>query len=562
VGIVGAVALAIGALSACTTPHPGPGLGRQANPVFCDNVKKGKIVVSQGAQMYCFGAQATAPGASPKLAAPNRAAPLVAVPGNVAASNLAEDVAPNGTRGYGQAETSVAANGQYVVEAWNDATGFFSPCGSPQNKESLTGFAFSSDGGATFTDLGGLPNANCAGPNGAFYSGDPSVETATIGGVSYFYISSILPSNSFDRLNKVAMSVCTATGSGTTANLACGQPVTIAQSTDCSTMFGFTACTFLDKPFLTVDPVRQRLYATYTEFLSPFSPLNAVRLAVCDISNPTVPNCANGGSGDGVAPQPPYLTVAGTSFCENTGAYPAVDRTSGDVYVAFEHNVAPAFVGGPCTSDPIRQIVARVPFSRLTLPAASGGVSNFAAINVTSMSFAFIAGYNRQPNDFPRIAVSPQGGTVSIVWNDARTHPLGDILLQSWSLGGLAARPGPVQLNVASGGLHLLPALRNADSAGSLNVTWYERAAANTTVTNVVGAFGVSPTSTATPANSLITSVGTDWITVPTLLSPNFGDYTDNYVVATGSAPWVGTSVGIAWADGRSGAPQAFFAKT
>jgi hypothetical protein len=334
--------------------------------------------------------------------------------------------------------------------------------------------------------------------------------------------------------------------------------VVIAQSRECTSAFG-SACSFLDKQFLTVDPVHQRLYGTYTEF-SPFSSLNSVNLAVCDISNPTVPICQNGAPGDGRTPQPPYLTVTGPSFCENEGSYPAVDVATGDLYVAFEQNWQGGFIGGPCGSQPIRQIVARIPFPRLTLRAASGGVSNFAAINITSMGAAVIAGYNRLPNDFPRIAVSAPERTVSIVWNDARTHPLGDIFLQSWSLGGLTPKPGPVQLNAGTGGLHLMPAQRNADSAGLLNVSWYERAAPNTTLTNVVGAFKFSPKTTVTPANTLVTDVGTEWNTVPTLFAPNFGDYTDNYVVATGSAPWVGTAVGIAWADGRSGAPQAFFA--
>ena len=153
------------------------------NPLFCNKVKDKKIFVSQGAQMYCFGPQPTWANAA---AATGSSAATPATPANVAASNLVEDIAPNGTRGYGQSETSVAANGPYVVEAWNDATSFFAPCGSPQYKEESTGFAFSANGGATFTDLGGLPDNNCAAPTGHVYAGDPTVETATIGGVRYF----------------------------------------------------------------------------------------------------------------------------------------------------------------------------------------------------------------------------------------------------------------------------------------------------------------------------------------------------------------------------------------
>lgn len=162
VSVVGVLVLAAGLLTACIPPRPGT--GRQPNPAFCDKVKKNTIVVSQGAQMYCFGAQTAQ--STPRPNAPRTNAPVL-TPANVPASNLTEDVAPSGTRGYGQAETSVAVSGQYAVEAWNDATGFFSPCGSPQYKEELTGYAFSADGGKTFLDMGGLPNNHCDGPVGS-----------------------------------------------------------------------------------------------------------------------------------------------------------------------------------------------------------------------------------------------------------------------------------------------------------------------------------------------------------------------------------------------------------
>ncbi len=535
--------------------EPATAQSRTPNPYFCNRVKNHQIFGSQGVQMYCFGTQPTTGNARRQ---PGASAP-VSTPANVAASNLAEDVAPSGTRGYGQSETSVAANGPYVVEAWNDATSFFSPCGSPQYKEEATGFAFSADFGTTFTDLGGLPNIGCI--LGRQYGGDPSVETVTIGGVHYFYISSLFNSLNGQGPSQLAMSVCTATGLGAGANLACGQPVVLARSSECTTFIFGQFCSFLDKDFLTVDPIRQRLYVSYTEF-GFFAQPDTIELAVCDISNPTAPSCHNGGNGPG--PRPPYLIVqpSPSNGCENEGAYPAVDYTTGDVYVAFEHNVDTNISNPNCFNDPVRNIVTRIPFSHLTLPNASGGPSNSAAINVTSMDGAFVPGYNRFPaNDFPRLAVSRPAGTVSIVWNDARYHPLGDILMQSYTLGGLAPASGPVQLNHNVGGLHFLPALRNPDSSGHLNVSWYERATGSTTLTNLYEAPGVSPRTTTTPSNVLITNVATDWNGVSSDIVPNFGDYTDNYVFATARAPYVDGAVAISWADGRNGTPQAFFAR-
>jgi len=553
--LVVATVLALPAMVVANTPADAQTRG--PNPFFCNRVKNHKIFASQGAQMYCFGSQPST--GNQQATTPNVS---TVTPRNVAASNLAEDISPNGTRGYGQSETSVAANGPYVVEAWNDATSFASPCGSPQYKEEATGFAFSANGGATFTDLGGVPNNNCSGPTGYVYGGDPTVEAATIGGVRYFYVGSLFNSVNFGEPSELAMSVCTATGAGVSANLACSQPIVIARSSECTVMFGQHVCSFLDKEFLTVDPVHQRLYASYTEFGFVAQP-DTIELAACDISNPSVPRCHNGGNGSGT--QPPYMVVqpSPANHCENEGAYPAVDYRTGDVYVAFEHNVGTNLSsGGPCASDPVRNIVNRIPFSHLTLPSASGGPSNSAAINVVSMDSAFVPGYNRFPaNDFPRIAVSRPFGTVSIVWNDARGHPLGDILMQSYTLGALSPASGLVQLNPNTGGLHFLPALRNADSSGHLNVSWYERATASTTRTNVFEAPGVSPRAASTPANVLITNVASDWNAVSSDIVPNFGDYTDNYVLATPSAPYVGTTVAISWSDGRNGTPQAFFAK-
>jgi hypothetical protein len=55
-------------------------------------------------------------------------------------------------------------------------------------------------------------------------------------------------------------------------------------------------------------------------------------------------------------------------------------------------------------------------------------------VPVVAMEGVFVPGYNRFPaSDFPRLAVSGKFGTVSMVWNDARFHSFGDILLQSFS---------------------------------------------------------------------------------------------------------------------------------
>jgi hypothetical protein len=152
---------------------------------------------------------------------------------------------------------------------------------------------------------------------------------------------------------------------------------------------------FLDKEFLSINPARGRLYMSYTEF-GVVSNFDTIEVAVCDIGTPGGGKGPNGGTADSpvchngaeqssvTGTATPYFVVALTpSDCaENEGAYPAVDVKSGVLYVAYEHNWA----------------------------------SN-------------LAGYNRFPmNDFPRLAASDASGTVSMIWNDARLHPAGDIL--------------------------------------------------------------------------------------------------------------------------------------
>jgi hypothetical protein len=548
------------------------------NPI-CSKIGN-KIQVSLGLRMYCFGPQPNGPGTSPTTTRSSSGITSYSGGGgtsgfspNVDAASLAEDITPAGVRAYGQSETSIAASGSYVVEAWNDSTGFFSPCPSPMYKEELTGVGFSNDGGNTFTDIGGLPNSNCAND---LYFGDASVEAYQVGGVTYFYISSLyMPVfGSVDpATSKIALSVCTVIGSGSSATLSCSQPVIAAKS---SNFFSF-----VDKDFMTIDPVKKRLYISYTDF-GGFSDPNVrgeIDVAACDITTPTAPDCQNGGmSVDSGTPALEYLVVAqGDMNCEQEGAYPAVDKMTGDVYVAWEFNWATNFLNGaPCNSTPTRNVLAYVAFTPCLAPAGAPAATSSCtpprpstAVAITSMDAAFIPGYNRFPmNDFPRIAVSDWAGTVSIVWNDAGRNPGGDILLQSFHLGSSLTRIGlaPVKVNNDNGlgTFHFLPALRNADSNGKIGISWYDRRLnPRTALTDVFAAVGISPLITSTPtSNQRVTDTASNWLAVSSDGIPNFGDYTDIYwgpppPSRPDDDPWF-----VAWSDGRLSVPQPFESHT
>jgi|SRR5215831_1283302 len=546
------------------------------NTPFCQRLGK-QIQASSGANMFCFGAQLQ----QGSTARPAQIPAAPGAPGNVDAARVAEDVSPAGVSVPGQSETSVGAAGPYVVEAWNDATGFVTACGAPSFKEELTGLGFSVNGGRSFTDLGGLPNPDC---QNYVYGGDPSVAAYRVGGHDYFYISSLYNPLTGLGPSKIAFDACQVTGSGATARLACRGPFIAGTSTQCliPTPSQPEFCSFTDKDFLTIDPARGRLYVAYSEFLIAGSGGDPELMSACDLGSatggrgpaggtPAAPVCEKGTALKPVSATleqgKPYFTVAKAdpNGCENEGSYPAVDVATGNAYVGYEYNWGTSLGNPACetASTPVENVVAKVPLRCLTLTATSPCLhpGRTAAVRLVSMGGTPVPGYNRfTANDFPRLAVSDRFNTVSMVWNDARLHPYGDILLQSFGLGALhPLQARPVVLDRPhGGGLDLMPALRTATAGGLLDVSWYSRASVATTDTGVTAALNVSPRATATPANIQITSALSNWTNNSTLISPNFGDYTDAAVSVTGSPPYLGPTLYIAWSDGRLGIPHPF----
>jgi hypothetical protein len=105
-----------------------PGGGRAAGDPFCGGLGK-RYQASSAAWAFCKGPLPHGPSTRPAHTQPaGKAVP--GTPGNADAASTTEDVSPGGLRSYGQSETSIAASGPYVVEAWNDATGLFSACPS------------------------------------------------------------------------------------------------------------------------------------------------------------------------------------------------------------------------------------------------------------------------------------------------------------------------------------------------------------------------------------------------------------------------------------------------
>lgn len=561
--------------------HSAVRTGLSAGNPFCKRLAHRRVLASAAAYSFCFGPQihVHASGGTPAVKTRSGLA------NNVDAASLSEDVSPAGVRADGQSETSVAASGPYVVEAWNDSTSFLSACPAQMSKEEGTGFAFSSNGGKTFADLGGLPNSNC---KNYIYEGDPSVSAYVAGGKTFFYISSLYDSTTGIGRSFIAMDACEVTGAGGSAALSCGQPVMVGASTQCQrfkiskTKFS-EFCSFTDKDYMSVDPANGRLYVSYSDFLLRSTNGGDVEvMSVCDLGTrsggtgpaggtPAAPVCEHGTKLVLIAKNflqaSPYFTVAAPdpNGCELEGSYPAADIATGNVYVGYEYNWGTNLGFAPCegSGTPIQDVLAMSPFTCLPLAAVSPCAcpAARASVPVVSLDGTFVPGYNRFPtNDFPRLAVSDKFGTVSMVWNDTRFHAFGDILLQSFGLNSLQpVQSKPVLLDRPhNGGLDMFPAVRSANLDGLLDVSWYSRTSVTTADTSVLAAIGINPRSTATPANIQVTNVLSNWDNDSSLIVPNFGDYTDNAVSVTGTWPYVGSTLYVAWSDGRLGIPQPF----
>ena len=493
--------------------------------------------LSQGAQAWWFGPALSGNPTWPPLPGAN----LTTSGANVDAANPNEDLAP------GQSETAIAASGNLVMEAWNDASAFFiSPSTDPQ--ASLTGVGFSRNAGKSFTDLVGLPNTN---PNQK-WSGDPSVVAVDNG--RFFIVGSIYASifpidcTQGPAQNAIAVSVATVTPSSVQFT----NPIVVSTGGDaCST--GQTA--FLDKDFMSYDPKTRTLAVTYDRFtyfgygtgqpevVTAQVPLSPPLMSSADFSAPVV------------------IWPEETSY-ENEGTYPALaynpSTGADDIYVAWERNwytnqfdgdpyvyiqaaVVPVGASAPLIGGPGSPIV--VTLNQLN-SNASGGVKSLDLVPVT--------GYNRgTSNDFPRIAWDSSQNEVILVWNDASHHPLGDIFMRSFTT--RFAHTGPIEKvnDDNTGALHMFPAVC-ARSDGSIVTSWFDRRnySPGSPWTDYYGE--VRSTPGVNGIDFKITNAPSNWLNASSAIVPNFGDYTDNSCS--------GTTTFYTWSDGRIGVPQPYVA--
>ena len=95
---------------------------------------------------------------------------------------------------------------------------------------------------------------------------------------------------------------------------------------------------------------------------------------------------------------------------------------------------------------------------------------------------------------------------------------------------------------------------------GTAYVSWYDRRLnPNSALTDVCAATEVDPRITSTPkSNTRVTDFSSNWLAVSSIIVPNFGDYTDNFVVPVPKGGASGGRLFAAWSDGRVNVPQPF----
>lgn len=451
----------------------------------------------------------------------------------------------------GRSETTIAAsgNGKFLLAGWNDADGF---CGPPWNAPctpppvpGLSGYAFSIDGGQTWTD-GGVPFLVSTPGGDKLTRGDPSLDVGGYGNDTFFYANMAVDTDPFGQGGMVVHS-----GSFKRKNFSWENGVFIPAPSPND---------FLDKELLAADKRgnSQAVYVSVTNFIE-VGGIPAFGFGQIEVYS----SADSGATFSRSIVQPDEtISVPLNEGIINQGSEPAVGP-DGTVYLAWERGfLSPLYGQGGAGVYP--QIVASV--------STDNGASWSPRVLVSDICAGALlppAGYNRDStNEFPRIAVAQNGpyrGRVYIVYQDcqlanggtqAETGGFGnqdtDIYLSFSDDKGATWSSPTLVAGGADGLIQFWPTV-SIQPGGNLDITYYESEEVDgTSLVDLYWAQSIDGGETfESPVR--VTEVTTDWGATATNIIPNFGDY--NTAVSAGNRLFA------TWADGRNGVPDTFFAK-
>jgi len=393
----------------------------------------------------------------PSVSAPTPAASIVKV------SNPSTDIANSSMAGFTQSETSTARCGNSVVVGFNDSGSVFeTPFYSGTGGEAFSGASYSTNGGASFTDIGPL---NPGPGNGNFLGGDPGVNCSD---ASTFYFSQIFDYTDSSSNNLFAAIAVNKSHDG---GKTWGDPVA-AISKD-----GFSH--LLDKPWSTIDPShKRRIFVSYTDFDFTFTSAacpNDIRTAVEFVES------NDGGTTWSATPRV-AIEVCGAAAVQ--GSQLAVD-SHGTLYISWV-NLGSNFPLGPRT----------IQISSLKRGVLSAPVRVESSLQPGGDSY-YVQGLFRDFLDMA-MAVDHSGtatdGTLYITWADGRdkivpdpvaiqgAYAYDDVFLRSSTDGGNTWGRSPIKVNsdiqsrLGSGHDHYQSGV-SVDSRGYVAACWYDRRA-------------------------------------------------------------------------------------
>ena len=392
-----------------------------------------------------------------------------------------------------QSETSIAVSGNAVVVSYNDFRGFHCPNRSPGFQ--VNGWAYSLDGGATFTDGGPLPGRT--GPSGTClvpptfpqcgFSGDGELAVGPDGTI---YLAALYQTSTSSPLI-LSLSRGTVTDTG-------------IDWSDPTVISGFGV---YDKENIAVDPSNGFIYITYTR-----------------LGGPGGIWCTHSEDG-GLTFSDSVPVRTGTSGLQ--GSAPVIGP-NGEVFVAY--NIA----------------------SGIAFAVSYDNGASFINMGQIAPTTSFTVPGNDRSPQFPQIALdnnpdSPYYGTLYVV-SQSRVNGQGEAVLTKSTDGGNTWDP-LIVINPDDGtGIEWFPTV-SVDSQGRVNTFFYSRRGEPGNLTDLYFDQSVDGgNSFNSPIQ--VNEVPSNWHTFPADGFPAWGDYIGSVTI--------GTDAYVAYADGRDGDPDAY----